>query len=587
MAMRVSGLNSGLDTDAIVQELVSAYSTKTEKYEKEQTKLGWKQEIWEDLNKKVNAFYKSVGNLRYNSGYSLYKTSVSDSTKASVSVTGTAVLGTQKLHVLQTAQSAYLTGGQITTTWRKVNDIDSTGSIVEKYEASDAKVTSDTKMSALGFEDEAMFCLETTDENGEKVSTNISLTKDSTIGDLITQLKDAGLNASFDESNGRIFLSSKSTGANSDFTLRAAETKQIPKMKDNGEWDTDEDGNVKMEDVQLSADEIAKSNTLLGYLGLNTDTSFEVVNPDGSVLSGNTPVKIDGCDSVIVLNGVEFTSSTNNYTINGLSITANGVTDDINDLYDANGKIDLSKLTDNTAVTISTATDTQGLYDTIKDFLTSYNNIINELTKLYNADSASDYEPLTDEEKDAMSDTQIEKWETKIKDSLLRRDTNLSTLMNAMMNAMTGAIEVNGKKYSLSSFGIQTLGYLNAAENEQNAYHIDGDEDDENTANNEDDLMKALTEDPETVIEYFKQLSTNLYTAIDNQMQSTELRTRYSIYNDKELTKQYANYTTIISEWEDKVSDKEEYYYQKFSAMETALAKLQSQTSSLSGLLGS
>jgi len=186
-----------------------------------------------------------------------------------------------------------------------------------------------------------------------------------------------------------------------------------------------------------------------------------------------------------------------------------------------------------------------------------------------------------------MSDTQIEKWETKIKDSLLRRDTNLSTLMNAMMNAMTGAIEVNGKKYSLSSFGIQTLGYLNAAENEQNAYHIDGDEDDENTANNEDDLMKALTEDPETVIEYFKQLSTNLYTAIDNQMQSTELRTRYSIYNDKELTKQYANYTTIISEWEDKVSDKEEYYYQKFSAMETALAKLQSQTSSLSGLLGS
>lgn len=52
MAMRVSGINSGLDTDAIVQELVSAYSKKTEKYTKEQTKLGWKQEAWEEFKYK-------------------------------------------------------------------------------------------------------------------------------------------------------------------------------------------------------------------------------------------------------------------------------------------------------------------------------------------------------------------------------------------------------------------------------------------------------------------------------------------------------------------------------------------------------
>ena len=57
MAMRVSGINSGLDTDAIVQELVSAYSKKTEKYEKEQTKLSWKQEAWKSLNSKVYSFY--------------------------------------------------------------------------------------------------------------------------------------------------------------------------------------------------------------------------------------------------------------------------------------------------------------------------------------------------------------------------------------------------------------------------------------------------------------------------------------------------------------------------------------------------
>ena len=105
MAMRVSGLNSGLDTDAIVQELVSAYSKKTEKYEKEQTKLGWKQEIWKGLNTKVNSLYKSVGDMRFSSAYSTKKTTSSDTTKATVSASGASVTGTQKLHIISTAQS--------------------------------------------------------------------------------------------------------------------------------------------------------------------------------------------------------------------------------------------------------------------------------------------------------------------------------------------------------------------------------------------------------------------------------------------------------------------------------------------------
>ena len=53
MAVRITGLNSGLDTDSIVQELVSAYSLKTEKYEKQKTKLEWKQEAWKILNTKI------------------------------------------------------------------------------------------------------------------------------------------------------------------------------------------------------------------------------------------------------------------------------------------------------------------------------------------------------------------------------------------------------------------------------------------------------------------------------------------------------------------------------------------------------
>ena len=285
---------------------------------------------------------------------------------------------------------------------------------------------------------------------------------------------------------------------------------------------------------------------------------------------------------MIALNGVKYTNTTNDFAINGLNISVNGVTDDVADP----DSTDLSSLNDSTAISINTTTDSQGIYDTVKDFLTEYNNIINEITKLYNADSAGSYEPLTDDEKDKMSDTEIEKWETKIKDSLLRRDSSLSSVMNTMMTSMSQPIEINGKSYSLSSFGIQTLGYLNAAENEQNAYHIDGDEDDENTSGNQDKLMAAITSDPDTVIEFMKQLSTNLYKSIDDQMQSNDLRSRYKIYNDKEMDKQYTNLTKTIKEWESKVSDKEDYYYKQFSNMETALAKLQSQTSSISSMLG-
>ena len=569
MAMRVSGINSGLDTDSIVQELVSAYNTKTEKYQKEQTKLSWKQEIWKGLNTKVYSLYNNVGKLRFSSAYSTKKTTSSDTTKATVSASSNAVNGTQKLHVLATAQSGYLTGGKLSLR-EEVTDTNGT----TKLQDVKGTVKAETKLSEIGFTgDEASLNINTTDEEGNAVTKTVSLTKDSTIQDVVNALKDNGLNASFDANNGRIFVSSKNTGKAADFSLSSATTKLVEKKDADGNVIKDSNGKPEMESVALSAEEQAASKKLIGLLGLDTDSSNTY---------GNKAAKIDGRDAVIALNGVKYTNTTNDFAINGLNISVNGVTDDVADP----DSTDLSSLNDSTAITINTATDSQGIYDTVKDFLTEYNNIINEITKLYNADSAGSYEPLTDDEKDKMSDTEIEKWETKIKDSLLRRDSSLSSVMNAMMTSMSQPIEINGKSYSLSSFGIQTLGFLNAAENEQNAYHIDGDEDDENTSGNQDKLMAAITSDPDTVIEFMKQLSTNLYKSIDDQMQSNDLRSRYKIYNDKEMDKQYTNLTKTIKEWESKVSDKEDYYYKQFSNMETALAKLQSQTSSISSMLG-
>ncbi len=304
---------------------------------------------------------------------------------------------------------------------------------------------------------------------------------------------------------------------------------------------------------------------------LKVDFAYENVTGtmDASKFYNTGATRIEGQDSIITLNGAEYTSSSNSYSINGLTITASAVT--------AAGE----------EVSIVVDTDTQGLYDQIKDFLTQYNEIINELCSLYNASSASGYEPLTDDEKAEMTESEIEKWETKIKDAILRHDSTISSIIDTMVNSMNTTYTVNGKTYSLASFGISTLGYLNASSNENYAYHIDGDSDDSSTSSNTDKLLSMITTDPEVVEEFFKQLVSGLYSALGSKMSSSSVSSAFTIYNDKQLSKEYSEYGDLVEEWEEKISTLEDRYYSQFSAMETALSKLQAQSSALSSLLGS
>lgn len=881
MAIRLSGMASGLDTDSIVQALVSSYSYKKSKYEKAQTKLGWTQEAWKSLNTKVYSLYSNVSNLRFSTAYSLKKTSVSDSTKASVKAGSSAPNGTQTLKITNTAKAGYLTGEQI-------NASSSSTTLAQLgYTGGDVKINVNTK-------------------DGTK---SITLSATSTMSDVEKQLKEAGLNASYDSTYKRFYISAKDTGADNDFTLTGANTGGATALYKLGiavgtstsnpysQYDSlyggsDAATQQKIENAvaayKSSSSNIekytAQSNNLLNAitygtayadvkdfysslsgtktesgadidtakletlakLGSGRDSAIITKNSDGTYTTyskttakdadGNTVYKsedgkyisaeerytnggktykknsdgtyvnvsdendkysgdtadltktvtykkvsesksyVSGSDAdtktytknsddtytcdgktytkrddgkyyaegeaadskngVTITEKVEYTSSTeirdaeaaadaykditknidekalSTYSSNLSTVTAfestkdtsltssdkytiAGLTSDIHDAYNKGGKdavsnliagngtdsdayaakvaalttsisseqtkLDANKLvkelaaikdttsseyqtalknmvetvnsahdlssnaqyntkakkvdgedaeiwlngvqytgssstftinnltidalatTGNDEISITTSTDTQGIYDKVKDFLTEYNNIINEMTKLYNASSSKGYEPLTDDEKDSMSDKEIEKWETKIKDSLLRNDSTLNGVMSAMTSAMSQAVEIDGKKYSLSSFGIHTLGYLNAADNEQNAYHIDGDEDDTNTSGNADKLMKAISEDPDTIMQFMQNVTTNLYNAIGDKMKSTTLSSAFTIYNDKQMTTQYTDYTKLIKEWETKISDKEDYYYKKFSSMESALTKLNSTQSSLSG----
>lgn len=303
---------------------------------------------------------------------------------------------------------------------------------------------------------------------------------------------------------------------------------------------------------------------------------------DSGMLSNSSDsARITGKDAIIKLNGATFISNTNSFSINGLNINATSTT--VTTETDENGNV----VEKDNAVTINTAVDTEGIYNKIKSMLSAYNEMISYIDGLYYADSADGYEPLTDDEKEAMTDKQIEDWEEKIKESLLRRDTTLGSLSSSLRTEfLSFSLTVNGKSYSMSTLGIGTGSYFTTDKENRSVLHIDGDSDDSITSGNADKLMAAISEDPDAVIEYFQKLSQNIYNTLGKKMSSSSLSSAFTIYNDKQMSSQYSEYQNKIDDWEERLEKYEESYYKKFSAMETALSKLQSQQTSLTSMLG-
>lgn len=512
MSMRMTGMFSGMDTESIIQELVSAKKTKVDTKKKEQTKLEWKQDAWKDLNTKLkNLQSKYIANMRFSDAYTKKTTKVSNSSAVSVITGEGAVNGVQSLEIDKLAKTAYLTGGKI---------------------KSDKEVTA---LTTLGDLDENLgddFSGEITVGAGGK-QTVLKIDKDTSISAVLNTMKAAGLNASYDAGQKRFFVSAQSSGADGNFSITSND---------------------------------ASGKKALEMFGISYDASAESTGRSDDETAAHYT---KGQDAEIYLNGAKFTNSTNVFEINGLTFTA------------------LSTTAPGETVTVTTEQDTDGIYDMVKNFLKEYNNIVNEMDKLYNADSAKGYEPLTDDEKESLSDSEVEKYEKKIKDALLRRDDNLSTVNSALQQIMSGGIEVGGKTMYLHDFGIDTLGYFTAAENEKHAYHIDGDPDDGSTAGNADKLKSMISNDPDTVISFFTKLSQSLYGKMTDLSKSVDgYRSFGNFYDDKKMKSDYDDYTSKIKELEEKLQDYEDKWYSKFSKMETALAKMQSNSSAVTGLLG-
>ena len=197
MPIRITGMNSGLDTEALISELVSAYRVKTQKYTKAQTKLSWKQNAWKSLNSKVSAFYSKLTSLRYSAAYNIRSATVSDSTKATVSVSSSAINGSYSVKIQQVARSGYLTGADL-----------------------GSKISESSKLSDLGYTGGDG----TISVNVDGKTTDIAVNSDTTISDFVKSLNGAGVKASYDATHHRIYVASAKTGKDSDFSLTGSDT---------------------------------------------------------------------------------------------------------------------------------------------------------------------------------------------------------------------------------------------------------------------------------------------------------------------------------------------------------------------------
>ena len=704
MPLRMTGMTSGLDTDSIVSALMEAQTTKKTKVENKKTKLEWTQNIWTGLNKKLYSFYTdSAGKMRFQSSYQTKKAASSDASILTATAQSSASSGSYTVKVNQLAAAQYVTSAKVSA-----KSTDASGKVTE------SKVTSDTKLSALGFDTEGDTTIEIT--AGEK-TINLNVDETTTVRDFVNALKDAGLNASFDEKQGRFFISAKESGADGKFTITsktmtgeqvAAQNKLMDSVDysnlSSGDQDTvkkilsdlknaqdtsaaadaekslqgisdrtakekateyyknkltddmlsqykyETDGTDDTGDVHKAGDiDYSKVKQALQNAGLDKDVYTEsdrlivlkqkIIEPavteelasekytgkidnavtsgledagiesqtdryskitvavtdyaqamkdgteqskesalkllgmddiDGSAVKesadGTGMVVIEAADSIVQVNGATLTSSNTTLDVNGLSLNLVSASD--------------------REVKVTVSNDSTAVYDAIKDFVEQYNSALSEMNKYYYADSARGYDPLTDDQKEAMSDEEVEKWETKIKDSLLRRDSTLSGILETFRTSLTGITvkASDGKTYSLANLGITT----GKDYKEYGLLHIKGDEDDTDYADSENTLQSMINSDPDIVMEVMSGIASNLYNNINKKISTTTtMKSALSFYNDKEMTKQMTQYKKDIKSWETKLSDMEDRYYKQFSAMETALSKLQSQQNSLASYLGS
>jgi flagellar capping protein FliD len=328
--------------------------------------------------------------------------------------------------------------------------------------------------------------------------------------------------------------------------------------------------------AQITASDSDSQSLVAALFGGSND--YNSVHNYAGTLSGapsaNT-VTDTGENAVLTINGTTITNATNTITINGTTINIGGLT------TKADGSVDLSA----GPITVTTSRDTSAAKDTVIKFIDAYNTLIGDLYKEINTKrptddgtlSGSKYEPLTEEQKEQMTEDQIKAWEEKGKTGLLYNDSTISNFLSKLRTAMSTRTSDN---FSLTDMGITVSTTLS-----DNGKLIISDETKFNEA-----FEKYADKIQELFTNTDKGLAKKVSDVIDGAVSTSSVKGYGSLVriagvantrsaSDNQITTQISQYSKTISTLKQRYSSELERYWNKFTRLETMMAKYLSYSS--------
>lgn len=295
----------------------------------------------------------------------------------------------------------------------------------------------------------------------------------------------------------------------------------------------------------------------------------------GLVDDNGTVGASEGQNAIFEINGQEVYLNDNTYTLDGNTFTFN------------------DNMTIGETYTVNIAKDSTTVKDALKKFVESYNKLIDDVYGYIGKSPAKDddgntYEPLTNAEKDEMSEDEITKWEEKAKQGVLYNDSTVSTVMSQMRSALYTSVTLDDG----SKFGIYNLGIKTSSEwSEHGKLQIDENAFDKAFENNEDAIIKLFTDSDTGMM---KKLNSVIDGAVKSRGAANTRGTLVrkagkadsSVTTDSTIYKEMVKMQDRLKELQDRYDTKEEYWWKVFTNMETAMADLNSQTSYISSYLG-
>lgn len=273
----------------------------------------------------------------------------------------------------------------------------------------------------------------------------------------------------------------------------------------------------------------------------------------GTKPGSNNEVKVYANDGKTLLNTIEEESNTS--TIDNITYSVNSTSDEL--------------------VSMTSTTDTKQTVDKMKLFLDEYNKMMDDIYKSVTEKKNNDYPPLTEAQREEMSEEEIEKWETKAKAGILRNDKELRAFMDDIKASIFGTVGDTG--LSLSDIGIVS----NDDYNKPGQLHLDTDKFTKALEENGDMVYKVTTGAFEKVKDVvYKNVGSSSGALVKKagiEKSSTTVNNLFS----NQIKKQEEQIKKLTA----KMQDKETALYKKFARLESSMNKFNSQMSYLTSMM--